>query len=217
MLIWADKNDVDIEVISIVQAIYNKRKELNNLKDLLKGWELSVIYRQIKRHFGERRDISILDFGAGVSPFGAFLNQSGYKLVTCLDKVRGRHRKINQETYNEIYGSSVEYIKLDVVTDYIETYDVIYSASVLEHIKGEWQRIDILRALSTHLAPGGLFIHVVDYDKGIDFEKMIDNCGVPIKYKTEDTPGHEDFKRPPDNAWFIDRESRIAFFNERED
>jgi 2-polyprenyl-3-methyl-5-hydroxy-6-metoxy-1,4-benzoquinol methylase len=216
MLIWADKNDVDIEVISIVQAIYNKRKELNNLKDLLKGWELSAIYRQIKRHFGERRDISILDFGAGVSPFGAFLNQADYKLVTCLDKVRGRHRKINQEVYNEIYGSSVEYIKLDVVTDYIGTYDVIYSASVLEHIKDEWQRIDILRALSKHLNPGGLFIHVVDYDKGIDFEKMIDNCGVPIKYKLEETPGTKGFFVPP-NAWFINGESRIAFFNEKED
>lgn len=215
MLIWANKNEVDIEAISSIEKLYNKRRELNNLKDILKGWELSVIYRQIKRHFGERRDIEILDFGAGASPFPAFLSLSGYKSVTCLDEENGRHRKINEESYNKIYGSSIAYIKTDIVGTYIGDFDVIYSASVLEHV-GEKHRIDVMDAILAHLAIDGLIIHVVDYDKGIDIKSLADNCGVSISYDPARTPGCEEFKGMPDDAWKVNGESRIAFFNEKE-
>lgn len=215
MLIWAKKNEVNIEVISSIEAFYNKRKKLNNLKDILKGWELSVICRQIKRHFGKRQDISILDFGAGVSPLGAYLDCFGYKFVTCMDKEGGRHRKMNEELYNKIYGSYVTYIKRDVVSSYTGKHDVILSASVLEHIREE-ERLAVLQALWVHLAVGGLFIHVVDYDKGVDFKRLIDNNGISISYRPKETPGCKEFKRPPADAWMIKGESRIAFFNEKE-
>lgn len=216
MLIWADKNEIDIKMI---ESMDNENLKIENLKIILKGWELSIIYRQIKRHFGDRKDIAILDFGAGISPFGAYLNHVGYQNVTCLDKKGGWHPEINQESYNKRYNANVRYLKEDITFRYIGQYNVIFSASVLEHI-GEAKRIPILQALWTHLAMNGLFIHVVDYDNGVDFKELIDNCGLRIPYKPEVTPGCKEFAGPPKYTWYyIHKKTRmitsVAFFNER--
>lgn len=209
MLIWANKNDTNTELTNNMRKIYGK----NSIKGF-KPWELSIILRQIQRHFGKRKNISILDFGAGVSPFGAYLTHLGYQDVTCLDKKRGWHREINEKRYNEKYNASVKYVKTDITSNYDGEHDVIFSASVLEHI-GENARVKIMQVLFKHLKPGGLIIHVVDYDKGVDFKGLINNCGMLISHKPEETPGCEEFKEAPSNAWFIDGESRVAFFNEK--
>lgn len=210
MLIWANKNEVNTEMINAMETMYGK--ELRVLRDF-KPWELSIILRQIQKHFNRRKDISILDFGAGVSPFGAYLKHLGYHPVTCLDLENGWHPEIDQETYNKKYNTCIEYIKVDVEKDSIGKYDVIFSASVLEHIKDSGTKA--LQSLSKSLKPDGLFIHVVDYGTGIDFKELIDNCGIPILYKPEETPGCKEFKDPPEYAWMNGGKSRIAFSNER--
>ncbi len=221
MLIWANKNEIDIEMIKSMDTVHNENLKITNLKSILKGWELSVIFRQIKRHFGNRKDISILDFGAGASPFGAYLNYIGYQNVTCLDKKGGWHPEINQESYNKKYNANVRYLKTDVTQSYVGQHDVILSASVLEHIE-DAKRISILQALWMHLAMNGLFIHVVDYESServVNFKNLIDNCGLRISYKPKITPGCKEFAGPPNYTWwYIHKETRmitsVAFFNE---
>ena len=219
MLLWANKNEINMKIIKPIEEMYNKESGVESLKDLLKAWELSVIFRQIREHFGERKDILILDFGAGRSPFGAFLNRIGYQNVTCLDKTDAWHPEINQETYNKKYGTYIKYIRIDITKGYNGKYDVIFSASVLEHIKD--RGIRVLQILSKNLKADGLFIHVADYNRGINFKKLIKNCNLPISYKSEETPGCEEFKAPPKHAWMEwekkrkEWTSRIAFFNER--
>ncbi|GAJ01299.1 unnamed protein product, partial [marine sediment metagenome] len=63
-----------------------------------------------------------------------------------MDKVNGWHGEINKGSYNEKYDCSVEYIKANIIEDYIGGYDVIYSASVIEHI-GEEARVAVMHAL----------------------------------------------------------------------
>lgn len=220
MLLWANKNEVDIETIKPIGEMYSKEDGEEYLRNSLKGWELSVILRQIREHFGKRKDISILDFGAGGSPFGAFLNRIGYQDITCLDKPDAWHPEINQETYNKKYGTCIKYIKTDITRGYNEEHDVIFSASVLEHIKGKG-RHRIMQALSDCLKPGGLFIHAVDYGRGINFKKLINSCDLSISYVPKETPGCEEYEAPPKFAWMEWVEKRkkwkscIAFFNER--
>ena len=215
MLIWANKNEINNEMMDIIETMYSEKLGMKDVKNELKAWELSIIFKHIQKHFGKRKDISILDFGAGASPFGAYLNHIGYNLVTCLDKNHKEwHPEINQETYNKKYDAHVKYIKVDIEKYDIGKHDVIFSASVLEHIKDK--AIKLLRVLSQSLKSNGLFIHIVDYDRGINFKELIDNCGVPILYKPEETPGCEEFKSPPEYVWMMGKNSRIAFFNGRE-
>ncbi len=218
MLIWANKNEIDIEMI---ESMDKENLKITNLKSILKGWELSVIFHQIKRHFGDRKDISILDFGAGASPFGAYLNHIGYQNVTCLDKKEGWHPEINQESYNKKYNANVRYLKTDITQGYDGKHDVIFSASVLEHIGDNGMKA--LQSLSRSLKSNGLFIHVVDYESServVNFKNLIDNCGLPIPYKPKMTPGCKEFAGSPKYAWwYIHKETRmitsVAFFNEK--
>ncbi len=220
MLIWANKNEIDLKMIETIESMDNENLNIRNLKSKLKGWELSIIYRQIKRHFGDRKDISILDFGAGISPFGAYLNHIGYKNVTCLDKKGGWHPEINQETYNKKYDAYVRYIKTDITQNYDGKHDVIFSASVLEHIGDNGMKA--IQSLSRFLKPNGLFIHVVDYESServVNFKDLIDNCDIPISYNPKLTPGCEEFGGPPKYTWWIIHKetrmiTRVAFFNE---
>lgn len=218
MLIWANENEINIEMINSIEELYNKAdfEPIKNerLKGRLKAWELSVIFRQIQRHFGERRDISILDFGAGVCPFGAYLNHIGYQFVTCLDLEKGWFPELTQEIYNEKFDACIKYVKTDITQNYDGKHDVIFSASVLEHIADKG--LEAMRALSRHLKSGGLFIHVADYPRKINFKNLIDNCSIPISYRSEETPGCKEFKNPPKYTWWNKRGgSRVAFFNER--
>lgn len=216
MLIWANKSDVNSKLEIDMRTMYGLP-----FTKVFKAWEFSVILRQIQRHFGDRKDISILDFGVGVSPFGAYLNYLGYQPITCLDKVRGDHYKMNQEEYNKRYDVRIKYIKTDIVSNYDGKHDVIFSASVLEHVENK-TIIEVMRTIYKHLNPGGLIIHVVDYDEGLNVKELIENCGVPISYKPEETPGCKEFKEPPEYTWWITWKkrrmeiSRLAFFNEKQ-
>lgn len=215
MLIWANKNEVNSEIINSIVRLSSKELgyRYDDLKERSKAWELSIILRQVQRHFGERKDISILDFGAGISPFGAYLNHIGYQFVTCLDKKAGWFPKVNQEIYNREYNAHVKYVKIDI-SNYDGKHDVIFSASVLEHI--EDKGFEAMRILSKCLKPDGLFIHAADYPRGIDFKKLIKNCIISISYKPELTPGCKEFRNPPEYTWWNEAHlTRVAFFNER--
>lgn len=219
MLLWANKKEINMKIIKPIEVMYGDGLGVESLSIYMKAWELSIIYKQIQEHFGSRRDISILDFGAGASPFGAYLNHIGYQDVTCLDKPRTWHPEMNEETYNKKFNANVKYLNMNIVHGYDGEHDVIFSASVLEHI-GD-RGIKVIPMLSECLKSGGLFIHVADYGQSINFKTLIDSCSIPISYKAEETPGCKEYKTPPEYAWMEWHEkekrwiSRIAFFNER--
>ena len=220
MIIWADAREKNATMATALRKMYCDYRGLTNFKP----WELWVILRQIRRHFGRKKDLSILDFGAGASPFGAYLNHIGYQHVTCLDRVHcwRRARGMNTESYNKKYNAHVQYVKTDNISTYAGWHDVIFSASVLEHLE-EKDRVETMRALAKNLILGGLIIHVVDYNipeegETTSIKQLIDNCGIPISYKPDETPGCKEFKAPPDYTWWYkNKTSRVAFFNEKED
>ena len=226
MLIWANKKEINKTIIKPLSKMYAKKLDTWDFSGILKSWELSVILRQIRRHFGYKKSISILDFGTGRSPFPAYLDHSGYKNVTCFDKEDGRYRKVDEKAYNNLYDSSIKYIKSNKIKRSLGKFDVIYSASVLEHISDKKELLRILWLLTRHVTPGGLFIHVVDYKRNAttgkpeglkNLKKMIDNCGIDISYKREETPGCRQFIGAPKGTWWVDHRdiimTRIAFFN----
>ncbi len=219
MLLWANKKEINMRIIEYIEIMYNDKLKIKNLRNYLKAWELSIIFKQIQKRFGTRKDISILDFGAGVSPFGAYLNHIGYKSITCLDLECGWHPGINQKTYNKKYNSHIRYIKKDIVKGFDGRYNVIFSASVLEHIEKNI-RIKVIQRLSKHLKLGGLFIHVMDWNFNINIKELIDNCNLSISYDPEKTPGCKEYKEHPKDIWLKQEGkrkqlvSRIAFFND---
>lgn len=137
-----------------------RHKYLNTLDmigdDLLgdyKAFELPYIVRRIQEQKGKK----ILDFGAGTSCLPAYLNSLGYE-VWCLDD-GSWHPEVNEQNYNEVYGCNVRYIVGDLLKNpelIPDDFDVIYSVSVMEHIKGYEKYIEALNKKTK------LNIHVID-------------------------------------------------------
>jgi len=161
MIYWATQEDVDDGEKIITELRKRYLPTLNLIgKDLLgdyKAFELPYIVRRIQEQKGKK----ILDFGAGTSCLPAYLDSLGYE-VWALDN-GSWHPEVNEKTYNETYRSHIKYIVDDILEnpdcvpdDY---FDVIYSASVLEHIPN-YERY--LNALNKKLKNGGLSIHIMD-------------------------------------------------------
>ena len=64
MLIWANKKEVNQTLINPLSKMYGKKLDTWNFGGILKSWELSIILRQIRRHFGYKNGISILYYRA---------------------------------------------------------------------------------------------------------------------------------------------------------
>lgn len=161
MVRWATQRDVDSgkEIITELRKKY--LPILDTIGDDLlgdyKALELPYIVRQIR----ERNAKKILDFGTGTSCLPAYLDSLGYE-VWCLDD-GSWHPEVNERSYNETYQSKVVYIIADLlkkpncVPD--EYFDVVYSASVLEHVK-DYEKY--LKILDKKVKPGGFHLHVMD-------------------------------------------------------
>jgi len=165
MIEFATQTEVD----SYKNVIDELRKKYLPLLDTIgddllgdyKAFELPHIIKKIK----DGNYKTILDFGAGTSCLPAYLDNLGYD-VYCLDlpsNSSGWHPEVTEESYNKVYKSKVHYIKEDILTVPTcipdDTFDVIYSASVLEHIPNYEE---YLKILDKKLKKGGLHIHVMD-------------------------------------------------------
>ena len=207
MLEWATKEKVNSEFYKNTMAELRRRYVKivgdDNLT-IYKEFELPYIIEKIKEQNGTK----ILDFGTGTSCLPAYLNSYSFD-ITCLDSPPdkgGWHPEVTEQTYNEVYKSKVKYIKTDILTDFDwcpdNFFDVIYSASTLEHIKYPEKYIRILKK---KLKKGGLHIHIIDYDlvhHPIDFNKIIRAMG--LKDVLDEEP--EDFYNPIPNI------GRIAIY-----
>jgi 2-polyprenyl-3-methyl-5-hydroxy-6-metoxy-1,4-benzoquinol methylase len=132
-----------------------------------KAFELPYIVRRLKNVKAKK----VLDFGTGTSCLPAYLDSLGYE-VWCLDD-GSWHPEVNEKNYNEVYGSKVKYLVGDLLKnpDLIpDDFDVIYSISVMEHIKGYEKYIEILNKKAK------LNIHIID-------------CIIPDIYQPEEGMG----------------------------
>jgi 2-polyprenyl-3-methyl-5-hydroxy-6-metoxy-1,4-benzoquinol methylase len=161
MIYWATQKDVDAgkEIIDELRKRYLPILDMigNDLLGDYKAFELPHIINRIQGQKGKK----ILDFGAGTSCLPAYLDSMGYE-VWALDD-GSWHPEVNERTYNETYRSNIVYIVADLlkkpncVPD--EYFDVIYSASALEHIPNYQE---YLKILDKKLKKGGLSIHIMD-------------------------------------------------------
>ena len=159
---WMNEEEIESEEFRAISDELKKRyAKVAGIENLgtHKEWELPFIVLKIK----EQNGIRILDFGAGISPLGAYLHSLNYD-VTLLDLHDGWHKKIGEGEYNEMYDCLVRYPKLDILKDMWRPgdFDVIFSASVLEHIYKP-EILPILNELKARLTPDGLHLHIVDH------------------------------------------------------
>jgi len=208
MIEWCKKQSFDSpryrQIFTEIQGVAGTQEV--PLKDFrFKVWELPHIVQIVTKHF--EPPARILDFGAGKSPLPAYFDRLGYDAY-CVDlpEKRAWHPEVDEKAYNRAYGSEVTYFRVDIHKDreWIKDnyFDVIYSASVLEHMsirRQEWTIMDLLEKLRPH----GIFLHVIDYPivRRINTEtdickliKMVNTQGkVTVGYDPKLTPGCDKF------------------------
>ena len=94
-----------------------------------------VVYRKIKEKFGDNKDIKILDFGAGVGQTVFYLRLLGYKVYAL--NLTGRTRDMSPRFAKELNIDEdifFEYNGEEKVPFESNTFDLVYSEQVLEHV-----------------------------------------------------------------------------------
>lgn len=106
---------------------------------------------------------TVLDAGAGVTPFGHALAHLGYTAYAC-DFDRSLMERLSRGEAERIYGSKVDYRWQDLTqVDYAdETFDAVTCISVLEHIPAPVDQKAVAELVRV-LKPGGLLALTVDF------------------------------------------------------
>lgn len=179
MISWSTNKEVNNpmnqEVMRQLREKYLGIVGIDNLSDY-KEYELPRIIRAIFSQQGTR----ILDFGTGMSCLPAYIALEPYE-VWCVDD-GSWHPEVNEKSYNKVFKSKVKYVIADILKDPMRLpnnyFDVIYSASALEHINEPEKYIEVL---NKKLKKGGTQIHIVDFDEvhhPVDFNKIIKAMGL---------------------------------------
>ena len=175
MIEWATNTKVNSEfyktTMRSLRAKYEHIVGIENLTEY-KEFEIPCIVEKIL----ERKVNRILDFGTGTSCLPAYLNQNFTMYeVWALDD-GSWHPEVNEKSYNNAYHTNIRYVTADILknSDCVpdDYFDVIYSASVLEHVLHPEEYI---KALDKKLKKGGWQIHLVDWDEvyhPLDFKKL---------------------------------------------
>lgn len=196
MLIWEDKDrftNMDWmadEIEKIGKPVTEKYKTLKPLQSKENGrywfkhfkvWEFPFIWWWLQQF--KKSGLKVMDFGCWVSPFPQFLARHGYE-VWGVDNDAWQHIKVNDL---KLFYPNVYYV-IDDVLKMTDSFDVIISCSVLEHIPQK-QRLEILLHLRKLLRPKGKMIHVVDFyfpqkkkreGKRVDFWGIAQNLGFQV-------------------------------------
>jgi ubiquinone/menaquinone biosynthesis C-methylase UbiE len=156
-------NDID-EIRSMI-----KKAGFSPGWDNSKAWEVSMVCEAIRRCYGDKSKLEILDIGGGQGILPILLNKKGHS-VTCIDpepiELFMTWAKALGIRYNKGTIFALPYANY--------SFDIISSICVLEHIcsfPGEperWQEIvgptvDALIEIARVLRPGGCTVHTVDY------------------------------------------------------
>src|SRR5687767_1408493 len=142
-------------------ADYRRRWVDDPLHQWSRQWEYPFAYQQIRAHSGDGiRELRILDAGSGVTFFPSFLaSRAGAARIDCCDN--DPHLAT---AFAGLGGEFRERITLDVASlqelPYAnQTFDIIYSISVLEHTS-EYEQV--LAEFDRILRSGGILILTFD-------------------------------------------------------
>lgn len=162
-----------------------------------KPWEFTMCYDYVERvrSITGKDRLKIMDFGCGISPFPQFLAERGHE-VWGVDN-GGWHRDIETDKIKEIYPD-VEFRMTDLVDLEEYGFDVILSASVLEHIP-EPALLEVFKIMR-YLLEGGKMFHAVDYyfpeknKSNHNFSTLCQAAG--FSFESSICPGSRDFDFP---------------------
>jgi 2-polyprenyl-3-methyl-5-hydroxy-6-metoxy-1,4-benzoquinol methylase len=132
-------------------ATPNQKIDPDAADNILIAWP--PIVEQIKKQFGKKKTITILDYGCGTGAFCQKLHELGYKNVTGLDS---SSRMINTAQKN--YGTHITFLHAGIDTVDIDPPDLIAGIMVFQFIENIEAKI---QNLSEALQPGGLLIFAV--------------------------------------------------------
>lgn len=116
----------------------------------LRSYELELVINYLKRYFSNRKDIRILEIGAGTGWQAEQLSRLGY-FVDAIDLPSSNYRDQRVFEVLDYDGNTIDY-----KDDY---FDVIYSSNVLEHVphiksfQFEMKRVLNKDGICIHLMP----------------------------------------------------------------
>lgn len=162
MLVWEDINYTDKDILNKIEdtgkeighLVYPNNEPGEIWTFNFKKWEYPFIWSFLK----DKKNLDILDFGCGSSPFPQVLAE--YNKVTAVDTDEdGLILRVGKKKLAS-HMNKVNYIfeDIQVVKD---KFDFIYSCSVIEHINPEILPV-ILEYLNGLLKHGGRIVHIVD-------------------------------------------------------
>ncbi|MBI5459236.1 class I SAM-dependent methyltransferase [Methanobacterium sp.] len=96
-------------------------------------WEYPYVYQEIKKSVSKKHDLNILDAGSGFTFFPFFISSKYNRAtITCAD-----NDKNLKNIFDKIKNDSVSFKYSDITNLQFEdnSFDLIYSISVLEHFK----------------------------------------------------------------------------------
>jgi len=134
--------------------------------DLISNWSRQYEYPYVLENIlGLDKGKKILDVGSGYSFFPFYLADLGFD-VSCSDIL---------DLGKFFYGSNVNFFNDDITESSIkESFDLIYSISVFEHIIDKGRAIE---NIYNHLKVGGKLILTMDCDLNLGVDKSVPNYG----------------------------------------
>ncbi len=125
----------------MVKFVYTGQENLEAMKEAknYNKYLASIIKTQIKT--SHKKDVRILDFGAGIGTYSDLLLEEGIK-VDCLELDKDQVKLLKSKGYTTYDG-------LDKVKS---KYDIVYAFNVFEHIEND---IDVFAQLSKVLSKNG--------------------------------------------------------------
>ena len=154
MRVFAKNQDIDyanfINYISICDWVI-RRQEYNFIISEVDNYTKQALH-----------PLKILDIGCGVVPLCNRFSLQGHEVFAC-DPIKEDIEFLNTYDLNTLYGSNVTYAHAygEQLAFKDESFDIVYMASVLEHIPTGNDELVIREALRV-LKKGGLFVITTD-------------------------------------------------------
>lgn len=106
--------------------------------------------------------LKVLDIGCGVVPLCNYFSNQGHEVVA-IDPIQSDIEFINKNNLNSLYGTDINYLHQygEVLPFDDNTFDVVYSVSVLEHIPTGNDKVVLNEAMRV-LKKGGLLVLTTD-------------------------------------------------------
>jgi hypothetical protein len=173
LLVWESNTEAESAEFRRIHEAIGESKENRHFK----VWEYPKMFQWLKRSGAKK----VMDFGCGFSPFPQFLCDNGFEVWGVDNDSMGTMGDKNSFITNPL-TSSVHYY-VGNIHDLDETFDVIFSCSVIEHIPEE-DRMPIFKKMRDL---SGKMCHIIDFywpeKRGrdphrVDIKGIVDTFGI---------------------------------------